>query len=420
MEFVELSEKEFLNYSKKSPYTSFYQMPEWAKVKKTNGWNSYFVGLKDKNKIVAATLLLSKKIKMFKTMFYAPRGFLLDYDNLELLKEFTEKIKEFIKTKDALFLKINPYVDYQERTVDGDIVENTEKKELFRTLESLGFKHNGFYIEQDKKKDLEPRWISVLDINGKSMDELYSEMRSSTKWRLNNSKKNALRIIEAKYDNLEEFKNLMKHTAERREFVDRPLSYYQDMFKILDEKNLVKVLLIEINFKELVEFSEKTLKETNTKIDELKENTRKEKQLKELYLEKERLEKKIEELNEIIKEDGEKKIISGGWYMLYGREIIYLFGASYKKYMKYNPQYLLQWEMINYAIDNNYEAFNFYGIDGNFNKESKGFGLFDFKRGFNAKVHELIGEFDLVIDKPRYLLYTISFKAYKLIKKIIN
>lgn len=420
MEFVELSEKEFLNYSKKSPYTSFYQMPEWAKVKKTNGWNSYFVGLKDKNKIVAATLLLSKKIKMFKTMFYAPRGFLLDYNNLDLLKEFTEKIKEFIKSKDALFLKINPYVDYQERTVDGDIVENTEKKELFQTLESLGFKHNGFYIEQDKKTDLEPRWISVLDINGKSMDELYSEMRSSTKWRLNNSKKNALRIIEAKYDDLEEFKNLMKHTAERREFVDRPLSYYQDMFKILDEKNLVRVLLIEINFKELVELSEKTLEETNSKIEELKENTRKEKQLKELYLEKERLEKKIEELNEIIKEDGEKKIISGGWYMLYGREIIYLFGASYKKYMKYNPQYMLQWEMINYAIDNNYEAFNFYGIDGNFNKESKGFGLFDFKRGFNAKVHELIGEFDLVIDKPRYLLYTLSFKAYKLVKKIIK
>lgn len=420
MEFVELSEKEFLNYSKKSPYTSFYQMPEWAKVKKTNGWNSYFVGLKDKNKIVAATLLLSKKIKMFKTMFYAPRGFLLDYNDLDLLKEFTIKVNEFIKSKDALFLKINPYVDYQERTVDGDIVEGTEKKELFKTLESLGFKHNGFYIEQDKKTDLEPRWISVLDINGKTMDELYSEMRSSTKWRLNNSKKNALRIIEAKYEDLEEFKNLMKHTAERREFVDRPLSYYQDMFKILDEKGLVRVLLIEINFKELIELSENNLKETDAKIEELKDNTRKEKQLKELYLEKERLEKKIEELNEIIKEDGEKKIISGGWYMLYGREIIYLFGASYKKYMKYNPQYMLQWEMINYAIDNNYEAFNFYGIDGNFNKESKGFGLFDFKRGFNACVHELIGEFDLVIDKPRYLLYTISFKAYKLIKKIIN
>ena len=28
MEFVELTEKEFLNYSKKSKYTSFFQMPE--------------------------------------------------------------------------------------------------------------------------------------------------------------------------------------------------------------------------------------------------------------------------------------------------------------------------------------------------------------------------------------------------------
>ena len=420
MEFVELSEKEFLNYSKKSPYTSFYQMPEWAKVKKTNGWNSYFVGLKDNNKIVAATLLLSKKIKMFKTMFYAPRGFLLDYNDLDLLKEFTNKVKEYIKEKDALFLKINPYVDYQERDVDGNIIENTEKKELFKTLEELGFKHNGFYIEQDKKTDLEPRWISVLDTKDKDMDTLYKEMRSSTKWRLNNSKKNALRIIDAKYEDLEEFKNLMKHTAERREFVDRPLSYYQDMFKILKEKDLVRVLLIEINFKELIELSEKNLEETNAKIEEIKDNTRKEKQLKEFYLEKERLESKIKELQEIIKEDGEKKIISGGWYMLYGREIIYLFGASYKKYMKYNPQYLLQWEMINYAIDHNYEAFNFYGIDGNFNKESKGYGLFDFKRGFNACVHELIGEFDLVIDKPRYLLYTFSFKMYKIIKKIIK
>ena len=420
MEFVELSEKEFLNYSKKSPYTSFYQMPEWAKVKKTNGWNSYFVGLKDNNKIVAATLLLSKKIKMFKTMFYAPRGFLLDYNDLDLLKEFTNKVKEYIKSKDALFLKINPYVDYQERDVDGNIIENTEKKELLKTLEELGFKHNGFYIEQDKKTDLEPRWISVLDTKDKDMDTLYKEMRSSTKWRLNNSKKNALRIIDAKYEDLEEFKNLMKHTAERREFVDRPLSYYQDMFKILKEKDLVRVLLIEINFKELIELSEKNLEETNAKIEEIKDNTRKEKQLKEFYLEKERLESKIKELQEIIREDGEKKIISGGWYMLYGREIIYLFGASYKKYMKYNPQYLLQWEMINYAIDNNYEAFNFYGIDGNFNKESKGFGLFDFKRGFNACVHELIGEFDLIIDKPRYLLYTVCFKIYKLAKKVIK
>ena len=419
MEFVTLTEKEFLDYSEKSPYTSFFQMPLWAEVKKDNGWNSYFVGLKDGKKIVAATLLLSKKIKFFKNMFYAPRGFLLDYDNLEILEEFTKGIKDFLKDKNALFLKINPYVDYQGRTVDGEIVPDTQRDDLMNKLKELGFVHNGFYIDQDKKTDLEPRWISVLDINGMTMDELYSNMRKSCKWRINNSRKNSLKIIEADEDNLFEFKNLMKHTAERREFVDRPLSYYLNMFKILKKHDLVKVLLVEINFKELLDNSKATLEENLKKQEEFKDRGNKEKQLKELELEKERLDEKIGVLESTIKEYGEKKIIAGGWYMLYGREINYLFGASYKQFMKYNSQYLLQYEMINYAVKEGYEAFNFYGIDGNFDEHSKGYGLFDFKRGFNACVHELIGEFDLVIDKPRYRLYRLSFALYKRIKKII-
>ena len=421
MEFVTLSEKEFLKYSEECPITSFFQQPLWGKVKEDNGWDHYYVGLKDKKKVVAATLLLSKKIKFFKNMFYAPRGFLLDYSNYEILREFTKGIKEFLRDKNALFLKINPYIDYQERTVDGEVVPDTKKDKLMDELKKLGFVHNGFYIDQDKKTDLEPRWISVLDLeNIESIDDAYKNMRSSTKWRINNSKKNSLEIIEADSDNLFEFKNLMKHTAERREFVDRPLSYYQNMFKILKKEDMVKVLLVKINFKKLLEASKNNLEETKKKKTELKDNARREKQLKELNLEQERFEKKIQVLEDTIKEYGESKIIAGGWYMLYGREVNYLFGASYKQFMKYNSQYLLQYEMIDYAIKNGYKAFNFYGIDGNFDEKSKGYGLFDFKRGFNACVHELVGEFDLVIDKGRYKLYRTSFALYRKIKNLFK
>ena len=421
MEFVTLNEKEFLKYSENSPITSFFQQPLWGQIKKDNGWNHYYVGLKDNKKIVAATLLLSKKIKFFKTMFYAPRGFLLDYSNFEILEEFTNGIKKFLKDKNALFLKINPYIDYQERTVDGEVGPDTAKDELMNKFKELGFRHNGFYIDQDKKEDLEPRWISVLDLKDiDSIDDAYKNMRSSTKWRINNSKKNSLEIVEADIDNLFEFKNLMKHTAERREFVDRPLSYYQNMFRVLKEKDLVKVLLVKINFKKLLETSKNNLDETLRKKSELKDNARKEKQLKELNLEQERFEAKIKTLEETIAEYGDEKIIAGGWYMLYGREVNYLFGASYKQFMKYNSQYLLQYEMIDYAIKNKYKAFNFYGIDGNFSEDSKGYGLFDFKRGFNACVHELVGEFDLVIDSSRYKLYKFSFSLYRKIKNLIK
>ena len=190
-------------------------------------------------------------------MFYAPRGFLIDYSNHELLEEFTLKLKEYLKENKALFLKVNPYYDYQLRDVNGKEIENTKMDELMKVMQDLGYVHNGFYIDQDKKKDLEPRWISILDIKDKTIDELLKNMRSSTKWRINNSRKNCLTIIEADEKNLIEFKNLMKHTAERREFIDRPLSYYENMFNILKKNNLVKVLLVEINFKQLKEFSEK-------------------------------------------------------------------------------------------------------------------------------------------------------------------
>ena len=192
------------------------------------------------------------------------------------------------------------------------------------------------------------------------------------------------------------------------------------MFKVLKKDNLVKVLLVEIDFSKLLKLSKEELKSNKEKLKGLDPNSRKKGQIKELNLEQERLIKKIELLENTIKENGNKKIIAGGWYMLYGREIIYLFGASYKKFMKYNSQYLLQYEMINYAMDNGYETFNFYGIDGNFSKESKGYGLFDFKRGFDACVHELVGEFDLIISKSRYHLYRISFSLYKKLKRLIK
>ena len=422
MELVTLTKEEFLNFSLTNKYTSFFQTPYWGEIKSKNGWNAHYLGLKDKEKKIAATLLLSKKIKFFKTMYYAPRGFLLDYEDEKTITEFTKKIKEYLKENDALFLKVNPYLDYQQHDFDGNIIENTAKKDFMNLMKKLGYKHMGFYINQDNKKDLEPRWISVLDLKDKSLDDLLKDMRSSTKWRINNSRKNCLKIIEATEDNLIEFKKLMKHTSERREFIDRPLSYYQNMFKILNEHNLVKVLLVEINFKELKDNSLETLEKNKEKLKTLStsNNKKKEGQIKEIKLEQERLEEKIKVLEETINTNGEKKIIAGGWYMLYGHEIIYLFGASYKDFMKYNSQYLLQYEMIKYAKENGYDAFNFYGIDGNFNKDSKDYGLFDFKRGFNACVHELVGEFDLIISKNYYYLYNIAFTCYKKIKNLFN
>ena len=419
MELVNLEKEEFIEFSKNFPNSMFFQSPNWINVKKDNGWTGEMIGLKENGEVKAATILLYKRVQFIRrNMVYAPRGFLLDYNNLELLSLFVSKVKEYLKSKKALFLKINPYVIYQEHDINGEVIEGTKNDKVIDKLKELGFKHQGFYITMDDKKDLEPRWLSVLNIKDKTSDELFKNMRSTTRWSIRNSEKNSLKIIECKKEDLKEFKALMQHTADRREFTDRPLSYYENMYDSLINDNLVKVLLVEINFKELLDKTKKEFNDLTSKIEKIKDNPKREGELKELESQIPSFEKRIKDLEDFKEEYGDSKIIAGGLYMLYGRQLVYLFGASYKDFMKYNSQYLLQWEMIKYAIENKYDTFNFYGIDGDFSKESKNFGLIDFKRGFGCDIIELIGEFDLVLNKPLYKLYRFLFKIYQSLKRV--
>ncbi|MFV0250172.1 MAG: peptidoglycan bridge formation glycyltransferase FemA/FemB family protein [Bacilli bacterium] len=416
---IELNDQEFNEYSKQHECNTFFQTSYWGQLKKTNGWNPIILGMKEDNKIICASLLLRKKIPIFKKYFYyAPRGFLINFKNKELLNRFTIELEKYLKNNKAIFLKINPYLSYQQRDIDGTIVLDKENnKEVVENLKQLGFNHAGFTITYGK--ELEPRWISVLDLNGQNEPSLLENMRATTRWVINNSYKHGLKLVEINNDRMNEFKELMAHTGERRGFIDRPLSYYKLMYEIFSKDNNIKVMLVELNIKEHLEKSYKQKEELLNKIEEIstRTSTKSKRQLKELESQFNSCIKKIEELEQIKTEKGNKIVVAGGLFMIFGTQVISLFGASYKEYMKYNGQYFLNFEMIKYALNNNYQKYNFLGITGEFTEESKMFGLFDFKRGFNSEVVELIGEFTLVVNKFYFNIYNIMLFIYKKLKK---
>ena len=47
--------------------------------------------------------------------FYCPRGYVLDYENEKLLKDMTEEIIKFAKSKKAIFVKIDPDLIYKDK-----------------------------------------------------------------------------------------------------------------------------------------------------------------------------------------------------------------------------------------------------------------------------------------------------------------
>ena len=62
--------------------------------------------------------------------------------------------------------------------------------------------------------------------------------------------------------------------------------------------------------------------------------------------------------------------------------------------------------MIGYALQHQIRRYNFYGISGEFQEHAEGFGVYQFKQGFDAEVVELLGEFQYVAEPFRYQLYS--------------
>ena len=427
MKLVNLSKEEFKKFADTNPQITFHQTEEWANLKKVNGWDSYYVGLKDNDKIVAGALLLAKKVPIInKKMFYSPRGFLIDYNNYDLLKEFTIEIKKFVKDNGGIFVKIDPYVEYQERDNNGDIVENGyNNKSSYENLLKLGYKFFGFNLMQDT---LQPRWMHVIEINGRSEEEVQADMESKTRQILRKNEKACIKTREITRDELPLFKSIMEHTGDRRDFIDRPLSYYEAMWDNLYDSGILKILVAEIFFDEYLENTKKELEDTEkalkNRIYKHDNNILQMNEKKYLSSNKldedniERLKKQIDKINEYIKEYGNKKTLGTILFLIYGNEVLSLFGGTDDNLMQFQSAYTVHYAGVKYAIDNHYKRYNFYGITGDFRKENPLYGLYLFKKSFGGHVVELIGEYDLIVSKFWYRIYKITFKLYHGIKKI--
>ncbi len=429
MKLIELSKEEFKKFADKNSEITFHQTKNWAELKKRNNWEAHYIGLEDKKEIKAGALILSKTLPIIKKkMFYSPRGFLIDYNNYSLLKTFTTKIKEYAKKNNAIFIKIDPYVEYKQRDINGDLVKDgIDNSKAIDNLKKLGYKHFGFNIMQDT---LQPRWMHVIETKDRSLEDVMKDMESKTRQIIRKNEKCAIHCREIERNELKVFKDIMKHTGDRREFIDRPLSYYENMWDTLHDDGILKIMIAEIDFNE---YEQNTKEELNNVKKELEDRIYKkennilkmnEKKFKQNNKKDEdaikRLENQLEKIKNLKKEHGEKALLGGILFLIYGNEVLSLYGGSLKNLMQFQSAYTLHFEGVKYAVEKGYDRYNFYGITGDFSTSNPLYGLYLFKKSFGGHVVELIGEFDLVISKFWYKTYKLAFKLYHKLKNIKN
>ncbi|MBO4812561.1 peptidoglycan bridge formation glycyltransferase FemA/FemB family protein [Candidatus Saccharibacteria bacterium] len=351
MNFIALEKTEFEKFAKKSPYKSFMQTPEIAEYREKNGWTPYYLGVEDGGEIKAASMLVARPTFLGKSTYFAPGGPLLDLEDTTLTNFFMRHLRHYIKTHNGYNLLIDPYYELIERGRDGEPKENGfNHKKAAKNLKLNGFK--------EIKDGSMPKYLFTLTVKGRTPDQLFAELKRNTRNHVRKAEKAGVKIRELKREELSIFKKITESTSKRRDFQDKPLKYYEQMYDLFHDKNEIKYILAEAP-------------------------------------------------------DGTP--LSAAMFMLYGDEIVYLFSGSEEQYMKeYNAQYLIQWHMIKYASEHKFTTYNFYGISGLPDKSDKDYGIYDFKKGFTTdetgKVVELIGTYELPISQIFYSLHSLLSK----------
>jgi lipid II:glycine glycyltransferase (peptidoglycan interpeptide bridge formation enzyme) len=364
----EIDKETHVEFLKNYQTFSFLQLPCWAEVK--SGWKSKSVGWFDERKLVCVGLILIRNIPKTKwSLFYLPEGPVLDPDYAKNVVDWLTPLRDFAKESGAFNLKLGPQVTiktWSAATIKSAISDNVYRQfkdvdpdrvnpfghEIGTKLRNLG----GKQIETDGEGfgDVQPRFVFAIDVEGKTDEELLATF--SQEWRRNIKKaeKSEVKVRQANFSDLETFHTLYKETAKRDKFTPRPLNYFKQMWKSLNE-----------NSNNLAEMR--------------------------LYI-----------------AEQENICHAACLWVRVGKHVWYTYGASSTSGRELRPSNAIQWQMMRAARDAGAGIYDMRGIAATLNEKSPLFGLLRFKIGTGGKVIQYVGEWDFVLKPLIYKAFRVA------------
>lgn len=400
MKFIkELTEEEYTKFWEKNKYNHFLQSYEWGLVQEQNrNQIPCYVGMKDDSgKLVAATLLLKKKTPLNMCYFYAPRGYTIDFDNEEILTEFTNEIKKYLKEQNAIYLKIDPPIRYQEIDEEGNKIENGQNNyHIYDLLIKNGYIHKGFNKLYEGNQ---PRYTFRTYFNKyQSMEEVEKTFSKSFARPLKRSYNYDIEVYQS--DEIDTFYNLIKLVSSKDGFKAYSYNYYKSVLNEFKKRNHLKIFNVKINPSKIItKFEEQLKKEKNED-------------------RKVKLQKDIDYFKEVAKTHKEEYTCAslictysktGAWSLYIGNDDVATYTGTVNR---------LYYEFIKDAFENHYEYIDLFGVVGDPHTKYKNLaGIYEYKRKIGGEYIEFIGEFDLVNKPIWYKILPILLKIYRRLKK---
>ena len=422
MKLVELEKEKYESFVKNNKYKShFLQSYSWGELcKEKRGLTPYYLGLVEKDKVLAATLLLKKNLPLGLCYLYSPRGYVLDFNDFKLLDIFTEELVKFAKTQKAIYLKIDPDIIWKKENYLGEVtLEEAKNQKIFKELKRLGYKHLGF---TKNFETMQPRYTFRIDLN-QDLETIESHFSKTTKQRIQKSLKLQTEVEIGTEKDLPTFYHLMMLTESRKDFVSYKIDYYKTLYKLFNESDKATLFLGKVNLEKTLKILNDELKEVVEKINELpKENLSKsnKNKLKELERQKDKTKEEIEKYQKYKKEYGNIITLSAHMILEYGDKAWVLYAGNHniltETYVNYNTYY----EHLKFCKERGLKIYDQFGTIGDLSKDNPRLGLHEFKKKFGGDYIEFMGEFDYVIKPIYYFLFTKLVPIYRNIVKKKN
>ena len=328
------------------------------------------------------------------------------------LAEFYRELQAYVKENGALELIVKPYDTYQTFDSHGE-PNDDEKPELITCLTELGYHFDGL---QTGYPGGEPDWHYVKDLTGLTPETLRKSFSKKGRPLANKTNSFGIKVRRLERDELHIFKEITASTSERREYVDKPLDYYEAFYDSFGDK--CEFMIATINFQDYLnnlqasyETIASELAVLNQKIAYGVNSAKVNKQKAQLDKQIASFDVRINEAKELIEKHGSEDVVLAGSLFIYTpQEAVYLFSGSYTEFNKFYAPVALQEHVMTEALNRGIHFYTFLGIQGIFDGSD---GVLRFKQNFNGYVVRKMGTFRYY---PRPMLY----KAITLLKKILG
>ncbi len=333
------------------PNAHFLQTTEWAQVKAKYGWEPMPFVWHEGDDVVAAAMILKRAlpIRGFSarlSVFYAPKGPLMDWENESLRERVLGDLQAFAKKQGAIFLKLDPDVVLGTGIPDSEdgepqvVGENWQK-----TLKKRGWCYSDDQIQF--------RNTVLVDLT-EPEDDILMRMKSKTRYNIRLSGRKGVVVRVGTPDDWATLYKMYAETSVRDGFAIRDENYYKTVWSTFNlEPSILNLPLAEPLIAEV---------------------------------------------------DGEP--VAAIFVFYFAERAYYVYGMSTTKHRNKMPTYLLQWEAMKRAKERGCTTYDLWGAPEIFDESDSMWGVFRFKHGLGGEVVRTLGAWDYAPNPLWYGLYT--------------